>query len=260
MQSEIVEFIIGKDRRRFSIHAALASFFPKEILQPPINNEIDEVVFGYCCEFVYTGDYTVPLPISNPSGSAVDRPSNGNTVSQRFETRWNLMNLTENLFHPTNVSDAHAHFVERLDPVPWYEDGDALNSDPADNYANVFLSHAEVYRLGYRTGWGLLCRRSLYSLLRSLACFKLVQERIGDIVKLLRFVFEESEYMENLQKILRDYAAWNVEILMRDVDFRLLLDGTILGESHFPFDVEVRTWFTGYVRRVERASILHVYD
>lgn len=92
--------------------------------------------------------------------------------------------------------------------MPWYEDGDALNSDPVDNYANTFLNHAEVYRLGHRTGWGLLCRWSLYWLLHSLACFKLFQERTGDIVEIRRFVSEESEYMENLQKkILRDYAA-----------------------------------------------------
>lgn len=87
MQSGIFEFIIGKDRRRFSIHVALASSFLKDILQLPMNSEIDEVVFGRCCEFVYSGDYSVPFLISNPSGSAVDQPSNSNTVSQRFETR-----------------------------------------------------------------------------------------------------------------------------------------------------------------------------
>ncbi|KAI9035455.1 uncharacterized protein KD926_003481 [Aspergillus affinis] len=224
MQSSMVKFIIDKDRRRFSIHMALASSFPKDILQLPLNSEIDEVVFGYCCEFVYTGDYTVSLPNSNPSGSAVVQHSNDNTVSQKFGTRWNPMNLTENLFHPTNLSDIHAPVAERLGPVPWYEDGDTLNADPADNYTNVFPSHVQVYRLGYRTNWNSLCHRSLYWLLRSLARFKLFQERTEDIVKFLRFVFEESECMENLQKILRDYAAWNVEILMRDTDFQQLLD------------------------------------
>ena len=134
------------------------------------------------------------------------------------------MNLTENLFHPTNLSGAHAPFVERLDPVPWYEDGETLNTDPAENYASVFLSHAEVYRFGYRTDWRSLCDRSLYWLIRPLARFKLFEERTGDIVKLLRFVFEEIEYIESLRVVLRDYTAWNVEILMRDADFQQLLD------------------------------------
>lgn len=108
--------------------------------------------------------------------------------------------------------------------MPWYEDGEALNANLADNYASVFLSHAEVYRFGYRTDWGSLCDRSLYWLIRSLARFKLFKERTGDIVKLLRFVFEEIEYMESLQVILRDYAAWDVETLMWDADFQQLLD------------------------------------
>lgn len=87
--------------------------------------------------------------------------------------------------------------------------------DPADSYASVFLSHVEVYCFGYRMNWGPLCDRSFYWLIRSLARFKLFKERTGNIVKLLKFVFEENEYMGNLQVILRDYVAWNVEILMQ---------------------------------------------
>jgi hypothetical protein len=91
----MVEFVIGKDGKRFSIHAALAKSFPEKLLESPLNSEIDEAVFGHCCEFVYSGDYSV---------------------------------------------------------------------------------------------------------------------------------FEDSEYMENMQDILRDYAAWNVEILMQNADFQRLLN------------------------------------
>lgn len=224
MQSGTVEFVIGKDRKRFSIHKALASSFPNKVLQLPINAEVGEIVFGRCCEFVYSGDYSVRLPASNPSGSDGGQSDNSNAMPQRLEARWNPVHLTENIFHPTNLSGAHAPVVERLDQVPWYEDGSALNESPADNYASLFLSHAEVYRFGYRTDWGSLCDRSLYWLLRSLARFKLFNERTGDIVELLRFVFEESEYMGRLQIILQDYIAWNVETLMQDVGFKQLLD------------------------------------
>jgi hypothetical protein len=228
MQSGIVEFSIGKDRKRFQIHAALAGFFPKEILQPPINHEIDEVVFGRCCEFVYSGNYSVPSPISNPSGSDGgsdgDQPSNSKAVPQRSVGRWNPGNLTKNLFHPTNLPDLYALILERLDQKILYEDIGALNTDPMVNYAGVFLNHAEVYRLGYRTNWVSLCALSLYRLIHSLASFTLFEERTGDIVRLLRFIFEESEYMENMQDILRDYAVWNLEILMQDAEFDQLLD------------------------------------
>jgi hypothetical protein len=126
MQSGFIDFVVGKDRKRFSIHAALASSFPKEILQPPINSQVDEVVFGRCCEFVYSGNYTVPLPISNPSGSDSDQPSNRKAPPQR---RWNPIYLTKNLFHPRKVPNASALIIERLDQEISYEES-PLNTDP----------------------------------------------------------------------------------------------------------------------------------
>lgn len=53
------------------------------ILQPPISEEVDEVVFGRCCEFVYSGDCSVPLPVSNPSESDGGQPSSNKTLSQQ---------------------------------------------------------------------------------------------------------------------------------------------------------------------------------
>jgi hypothetical protein len=85
-------------------------------------------------------------------------------------------------------------------------------------------SHAEVYRLAVTTHWVPLWALSLYRLIRSLASFTLCEERTGDIIELLKFVFEENEYKYELKVVLVDYAAWNVEILMRDADFRQLLD------------------------------------
>lgn len=224
MESEIIEFTIGKDRKRFQIHMAVACLFPEEILRSPIHLEMDEVVFGRCCEFVYSGDYSVPLPNSSHSGSPVDQPGNSNMVSQGIEPRWNPTNLTENIFHPTRVTQAHAPYVERFDPVPWYEADVPWNADPAVDYSAVFLSHAEILRLSCRTKWVSLRDRSLYWLIRSLARFQLFKERTQDIVTLLKFVFEESECIEVIQMVLQHYVVWNVEILMCDADFRQLLD------------------------------------
>jgi hypothetical protein len=224
LQSGIVEFVIGKDRRRFQIHAALAGSFPKEILQPSLNHEIDEVVFGRCCDFVYSGSYTVPEPISSPSGSNGDQLSNSKAIPQRSVGRWNPVNLTKNAFHPKKLPNIYDLILEQLDQKIVYDDLEVPNKDPAVSYADVFLSHAQVYRLGHRTDWVSLCALSLYRLTRSLARFTLFEERTGDIVGLLRFVFEESEDMKNMQDILLDYAAWNIEILMCDADFPQLLE------------------------------------
>ncbi|EAL90936.1 uncharacterized protein AFUA_1G16080 [Aspergillus fumigatus Af293] len=223
MQSGIVDFFIGKSRRRFSVHAALAGSFPKEILQPPLNGQVDEIVFGRCCEFVYSGDYSVPLPTADPCGDDGDQTNDRQALSRACARRWNPLNHRENIFHPTKLPDICAFFKKNLDEAPLDEDGEIPSTDPADNYAGVFLSHAEVYRLAFTTNWVSLLSLSLYRLIRSLASFTLCEERTGDIVELLKFVFEENEYMYELKVVLVDYAAWNVEILMRDADFRQLL-------------------------------------
>ncbi|KAK9576872.1 hypothetical protein HCH54_001474 [Aspergillus fumigatus] len=223
MQSGIVDFVIGKSRKRFSVHAALASSFPKEILQPPINGQVDEIVFGRCCEFVYSGDYSVPLPTADPCGDGDDEPRDSQELPQESARRWNPLNHRENIFHPTKLPDICAFIKKNLDNAPLDEGGEIPNTDPADNYAGVFLSHAEVHRFAFSTNWVSLWSLSLYRLIRSLASFTLCEERTGDIVELLKFVFEENEYMYKLKVVLVDYAAWNVEILMRDADFRQLL-------------------------------------
>lgn len=126
------------------------------------------------------------------------------------------------MFHPSKLPDICAFIKKNLDKAPL--DGEIPNTDPADNYVGVFLSHAEVYRLAFTTNWVSLWSLSLYRLIRSLTSFTLCEERTGDIVELLKFVFEENENMYELKVVLVDYAAWNVEILMRDADFRQLLD------------------------------------
>jgi hypothetical protein len=55
--------------------------------------------------------------------------------------------------------------------------------------------------------WGLLCTLSLYRLICSLASFTLFEERTGDVVKLMKFVFKETESMHDVRDVLVHYAA-----------------------------------------------------
>ncbi|OQE07899.1 hypothetical protein PENFLA_c148G04038 [Penicillium flavigenum] len=220
MKSGIVLFVVGKDRKRFLIHEELASSFPSEILRPPIVEEIDEVVFGRCCEFVYTGDYSAPSPIYDGIGKQ------SLTESVR---RWDPARLTWNFFHPEKFPIVCADLRELLGQVnPTYRANDESSTDPKYSYADIFLCHAEMYRFAFRTGWTALCYLSLNRLLGLLANFALCEERTGDIVILFKFVFEkidseETEGMGDIKKLVGDYVLWNLEILMRDMDFQLVL-------------------------------------
>ena len=117
----------------------------------------------------------------------------------------------------------HDILLAKLGHTPRSGSEKDISNDPFTGYAAVFLSHAEVHRYGVRTGWLSLIVLSLYQLLRLLENFTLFEERTGDIVQLLVFVFEDSEYMEQLEVMMRDYMVWNVETLMRDADFKSFL-------------------------------------
>jgi hypothetical protein len=171
---------------------------------------VDEIVFGRCCEFVYSGDYSVPLPTADRYVDDDDEPRDSQPLCQEPARQWNPLNHQENMFHPSKLPDIYAFIKKNLDKEPLDEDGEIPNTDPADNYVGVFLSHAEVYRLAVTTHWVPLWALSLYRLIRSLASFTLCEERTGDIVELLKFVFEENEYMHDLRDVLVHYAAWNV--------------------------------------------------
>ncbi|KAJ0413233.1 hypothetical protein BJY00DRAFT_322296 [Aspergillus carlsbadensis] len=211
LQSGIVKFVISKDQKWFLIHVALARSFLKKILKAPLNSKINKRVFGHCCKFVYLGNYSIPLLVLDPLESSSIHSTNSKTLSQVVQERWDPVNLTKNVFHPSNLSVLNAAIAPRLDGV--------VNTDPRADYANIFLCHAEVYRLGYRTNWVSLCAWSLHHLVHLLDNFTLFMERTGDIVQLLEFMFKESKYIEDMQQILRDYAVWNVEILMQNADF-----------------------------------------
>jgi hypothetical protein len=241
MESGVVLVFVGKDQKRFLIHTELASSFPSKILKSPIVNEIDEVVFGRCCEFGYTGDYSIPPPICDGIG---------NQPSTEPVRRWDPARLTWNFFHPEKFPIVCAGLRERLDQVnPNYRANDDSIPDPTYSYADKFICHAEMYLFASRSGWTALCYLSLYRLLGLLANFPLCEERTGDILTLFKFTFEKLDFgelegirgirvedmgdMGDIKKLVGDYAMWNLEILMRDMDFQLVLDKVPFLEKAF---------------------------
>jgi hypothetical protein len=60
--------------------------------------------------------------------------------------------------------------------------------DAADNYMGVFLTHPLSLLFRLHTDWLSLCALLLYWLIRPLASFTLCEERIGDIVGLLKLL------------------------------------------------------------------------
>ncbi|KAJ5212496.1 uncharacterized protein N7498_004142 [Penicillium cinerascens] len=206
LQFGIFHVFTGKDRKRFLIHRVLECSFPSKALQPSMIEDIDEVVFGCCCEFVYSDDYSCQKTTSSEMGGTM------------------ASTLDRKIFHPTRLPGIYALLLERLDQAPRSEDEEDLNTESLDSCADLLLSHAKMYRFGFRIDWLSLWASPFYWLMRSLENFTLLEEGTKDIVQLLQFFFEDSEHIENMRGVLRDYVVWKVEIMVQDADFQKLLE------------------------------------
>ena len=111
------------------------------------------------------------------------------------------------------------------------------NESPEEDYTEVFLSHAQLYVFAEQFDIQTLKLSALENLQTTLANFTLYQERTGDIITLLQYVYsntsEPSDDAEDLRTLLRDYVGYEMDILMKDDEFRDLMiadGGALLGD------------------------------
>ncbi|KAL9033704.1 MAG: hypothetical protein Q9180_005805 [Flavoplaca navasiana] len=111
------------------------------------------------------------------------------------------------------------------------------NQSPEEDHTNVFLSHAELYVFAEQFDIQTLRTLALANLQTALAIFTLHEERTGDIITLLRYAYantsDRSGGVEDLRTLLRDYVGYEMDILMKDDEFRDLMiadGGALLGD------------------------------
>lgn len=173
---------------------------------------------------MYSGDYSSPCPLPDSPKSDISQPEDHETQCEQGTKKWDPSNVDWNLFHPNGLSHNYDILLAKLEHTPRSVLEKHLKMEDDTSYAETFLGHAEIDRFAARTGWLSLHVLSFYRLLRLLEDFTLFEERTEDIVQLLVLAFEESEHMENLENMLRDYMVWNVKILIRNADFRSFLE------------------------------------
>jgi hypothetical protein len=162
---------------QFSIHRALEGSFPDSALQPSMIEDVDEVVFACCCEFVYSSDYSVPSPTSNLLGSDTGQPRTEEVSSQQNLGRWDPWTLVHNIFHPMTLPRIYGYLLEKLDQAPRAEVTKNSAIDHRHSYANALMCHAGINRFAYNTDWTSLRVLSIHRLIQSLEHFKLSKDR-----------------------------------------------------------------------------------
>ena len=111
------------------------------------------------------------------------------------------------------------------------------NQAPNEDYTEVFLSHARLYIFAEKYDIQPLKALALEELQAMLAIFNLHIERTGDIIALLRYVYdntgESTEGVEDMRTLMTHYVGYEMDTLMKDDDFRDLMiedGGALLGD------------------------------
>lgn len=94
------------------------------------------------------------------------------------------------------------------------------NRDKSENYSEVFLCHAHLHIFAEKYDIQPLKVLAVEELHATLAVFTLHQERTGDILNLLRYVYKEAPVqtnkMEDLRTLMTQYVDSEVETLIKD--------------------------------------------
>ncbi|KAI4232082.1 MAG: hypothetical protein L6R40_007515 [Gallowayella cf. fulva] len=101
------------------------------------------------------------------------------------------------------------------------------NRGADEDYTEVFLSHARLYVFADKYDIQPLKTLALEELHDTLATYTLYRGRIGDILALLRYVYANTGRSarggEDLRMLLRDYLGYEMNVLMEDGEFSVLM-------------------------------------
>ena len=84
------------------------------------------------------------------------------------------------------------------------KEGAHVNSEHCEDYTEVFLCHARLYVFAEKYDIQPLRKLSKHNMHRLLSNFCLYTERVGDIVALLRYVYENTPHRAHMRDELRD--------------------------------------------------------
>lgn len=102
------------------------------------------------------------------------------------------------------------------------------NRESSEEYTEVFLCHARLYVFADKYDVGPLRNLALHKLQRTLAEFNLYDQRIGDIVHLIRYSYSNTAdhpgSIDDLRLLVVHYSACVVDKLSQSVEFQSLLE------------------------------------
>jgi hypothetical protein len=181
-----------------------------------IIKDADAHIFSLVCQYLYTGDYSITLPIDTP-------PPDLTSGGQENSEQKHAIVLKGNLFGDTETVEKCADYlVRRIQPRP--SEGLQGSYDLNADYTETLLTHARLHNFAVKYEMQELSNVCLFKLLHLLHVFPICQERVADIVRLFDFAFDtDTGQCENLTTMLQYYVARHIKLFLPSTKFQVLL-------------------------------------
>lgn len=176
-------------------------------------------------QYIYTGTYDSPEPIlvtHKTDTNDLDCPpkpidksniSNRNDSPKAAEQKKSCSNC-----HDVLLKTFRAKLSFRTRKVTNTAHYSRPNSNPRESYEDIFKWHVDIYLLS-RKDYSSLSVLAKYKLHQSLVRFKLHDQRLIDIIRLLEYCYDKDRLSDGIRQIVAHYAAIHVDRLWKIEDF-----------------------------------------
>lgn len=219
-----------------------------------ILEDVDEGTFVRFIHWAYNKDYPVPehTLVENSSETSTQRPTPETlndaywVVNDDYDgSGWPHQKIKKRkgtVYSSSWKGSLRESFITQYDSSSQGHSVDASipgargNKDPEEDYSEVVLGHARMYVFAEKYDIQSLKTLSLRKLHKTLSNFTLFPERVGDIAKMLEYVYENTaeavDGTEDIRTMLAHYIGCEMETLVKDGEFKdlMLHNGDMLGD------------------------------
>ncbi|KAG6090363.1 hypothetical protein E4U15_006685 [Claviceps sp. LM218 group G6] len=227
-KSRPVKFVVGKAKEEFFLHSTMVAncseALGKMVNRPVVEgqnrdvqlaDDVDDAnTFTAFSEFIYSGDYHMPMIPSDMSPPSPSKPRTTWVPPHMRTTKLKATKSKKIEFH--TLKTKWLEFTQSKEYG--YEDNAAaapnLNTGNLDtDYSEFFIAHAKVFMFAECYGIVGLTSLAIQKLHKALCGFRLSRERVGDIVALVRFCYERP----GSQRLRDLVVSYSVAILDSDI-------------------------------------------
>ena len=260
MESGPFQFLVGPEKKRFTIHSSVVTHqseplaalvngaFKEAKDQSAIWDEVDEETFIRFSQFLYTGTYegaesqkrevveqAVVVSDNVADNEEVENSGAPTLVAKKRPKKQSLR--VSPSFEPLRGKELLWNKFCNLYPTPQYQ-STVQDNGADDDYTEVFLSHAKLYVFADYYCIKSLEELALRKLRQVLARYILYPNGASDIVQLLDYCFhntaDKGDLSDPLRTLVCRYTACRVDELWENEEFRQLFD-TLPGFSRALF-------------------------